>query len=90
MFAVQLSDELKIKLRKLSKKYPKLACIINKKIKQIINNDAETIEHYKNLRHGLSHFKHVHIDKHFVLTFKVNKEENLICFLDINHHDDAY
>ena len=90
MFSFDLSDELKIKITKLLKKDKKKVEIINKKIKEIINNDAETIKRYKNLRHNLSDFKRVHIDRSFVLTFKVDIKNNFILFADFDHHDKVY
>ena len=67
MFEFDLSDELKLKIRKLLRKDKKKAIIINKKMKEIINNDNDSIDHYKNLRRDMKEFKRVHIDKHFVL-----------------------
>ena len=90
MFDFDISDELKIKIRKLVKKDKKKVEIINKKIKEIINNDNTSIDRYKNLRYDLKYFKRVHIDKHFVLTFKVDKEKNFILFEDFEHHDKVY
>ncbi len=90
MFAFDLSDELKIKIRKLVRRDRKKVEIINKKIKEIINNDNETINRYKNLRHDLSDVKRVHIDTSFVLTFKVDKQNNFILFSDFDHHDNIY
>lgn len=90
MFDFDLSDKLRFKLKKLAKKSPKITEIINKKIKQIINNDLETIDHYKNLRHNLKQYKRVHIARSFVLTFKVHKEKNFILFADFDHHDKIY
>ncbi len=90
MFHFDLSDELKLILRKLSKKDSKKVEIINKKIKEIINSDHQSIDHYKNLRHDMKLLKRVHIDKHFVLTFSVNKEKNFILFVDFEHHDAVY
>lgn len=90
MFNFELTDELKIKIIKLLKKDKIKVEIINKKIKEIINNDNEGIERYKNLRHDLKHLKRVHIDKHFVLTFKVDKEKSFILFEDFDHHDKIY
>lgn len=90
MFFFDLSDELKIKLKKLVKKDKKRVEIINKKIKQIINNDEETIKRYKNLRHDLSEYKRVHIDVNFVLTFKVDIKNNFILFVNFDHHDKIY
>jgi len=90
MFNFDFSDELKLKMSKLAIKDKKKAEIINKKVKEIINNDAETIKRYKNLRGNLSEFKRVHIDKSFVLTFKVNLTNNFILFADFDHHDRIY
>jgi len=90
LFDFDLSDELKIKIRKILKKDKEKVEIINKKIKEIVNNDSNSIERYKNLRHELKNFKRVHIDKHFVLIFKVDKEKNFILFEDFDHHDKIY
>ena len=76
MFDFNLSDELKLKIRKLVNKDKKKVEIINKKIKEIINNDVVSIVRYKNLRYDLKEFKRVHIDNNFVLTFKVDVKNN--------------
>ncbi|MDP2666633.1 MAG: addiction module toxin RelE [Candidatus Diapherotrites archaeon] len=85
-----LSDKLKDILRNLAKRDPKKVLIINKKIKQIVNSDEYTIEHYKNLRHTMKDFKRVHIDKHFVLTFQYDKAKKFVLFADYDHHDNIY
>jgi len=90
MFEFDLSDELRHKIKKLAKKSPETAVAINKKIKQIINNDLEIIDRYKNLKYGLKDLKRVHILKSFVLTFRVHKDENFILFMDFDHHDNIY
>ena len=90
MFDFDLSDELKLKIRKLIKKDKKKVETINKKIKQIVNSDHDTINHYKNLKYDLKEFKRVHIDRHFVLTFKVSIKDNFILFADFDHHDNVY
>ena len=90
MFYFDLHDKVKIILKKLSKKDKKRVEIINKKIKDVINNDHQTIERYKNLKSPLQHLKRVHIDKHFVLTFHVNKEKNFILFVDFDQYDNVY
>jgi len=88
MFDFDISDELKFKISKL--KNSKQAEMINKKIRQIINCDEDSISHYKNLRFNLKDSKRVHIDKSFVLTFKVNINDNFILFTDFDHHDKIY
>ncbi len=89
-FAYAFTDKLKDIIQKLAKKDPRRADIIYKKVKQIINSDEFTIEHYKNLRHELSDRKRVHIDGSFVLTFKYDKTKKFILFLDFDHHDNIY
>jgi YafQ family addiction module toxin component len=90
MFNYNTSDELKVDLKRLFKKDRIRYEIILKKIEQIISQDIETIDHYKNMRYNLSDCKRVHIDKSFVLLFKVNKKENFIYFYKLDHHDNIY
>ena len=90
MFDFNLTDELNLIIEKLGKKDKKSSEIINKKIKQIINSDFVSIQHYKNLRHDLKEFKAVHIDSSFVLIFKVDIAKNFILFADFDHHDKIY
>ncbi|MBS3081587.1 type II toxin-antitoxin system RelE/ParE family toxin [Candidatus Pacearchaeota archaeon] len=90
MFDFNLSDKLKAIIKKLIKKDKRKVESINKKIKEIINSDNEKIQHYKNLRHDLSEYKRVHIEKHFVLIFKVDLSNNFILFVDFDHHDKIY
>ena len=90
MFDYDLTDELKAIIKRLNKKDKKLSLMIAKKVKEIINNDSESIDRYKNLRYDLKDKKRVHIGKHFVLCFKVNKVSNFILFTDFDHHDNVY
>lgn len=90
MFEYAFTDELKAIIAKLNKKDRKKALIIYKKVQEIITNDNESIERYKNLRYDMKDRKRVHIDKHFVLVFKVDKENNFILFTDFDHHDNVY
>jgi len=90
MLDFDLTDELKFIIRKLVKKDKKKVEIINKKIKEIINCDKTSIQHYKNLRHDLKEYKRVHIQTSFVLVFKVDIFNNFILFVDFDHHDKIY
>lgn len=90
MFDFDLTDELKIIIGKLIKKDKKRAEIINKKIREIVACDSNSIQHYKNLRYDLKEFKRVHIDTSFVLVFKVNLARNFVLFVDFDHHDNIY
>jgi len=90
MFDFDISDELKDLIKKLEKKDRIRALTTNKKIKEVISNDHKSIDRYKNLRHELSDYKRVHIDKSFVLLFKVYKEKNMVYFWKLRHHDEVY
>lgn len=90
MFNYSLSDLLKVKINRLIRKDKSKSEILYKKIKEIVNSDIDSIKHYKNLKYELKQLKRVHIDKHFVLVFKVDIENNFILFLDFNHHDKIY
>lgn len=90
MFDFDLTEELKFVLQKLAHRDKKRVEIVNKKIKEIISCDANTISHYKNLRYELKELKRVHIDGNFVLTFKVDIGKNFILFVELEHHDNVY
>ncbi len=90
MFGFDLTDELKLIMRKLLRKDKKRVIILNNKIKEIVNNNAETIDRYHNCRYDLKEYKHVHIDKSFVLLFKVDKKNNFILFAKLGHHDNFF
>jgi len=90
MFDFDLSDELKLIIRKLIRKDKKKVEAINKKIKEIAKSDEKSIEHYKNLRHDMKDYKRVHIMRSFVLIFKVDIINNFILFVDFDHHDKIY
>jgi len=81
-------EKLKKKLLILYKKDAKRYSILMKKIEEIITLD--NIEHYKNLRSPLQNFKRVHINSHFVLVFKYEKNNDAIYFYDFDHHDNIY
>ena len=86
-FPFEISPPLKRVLNKLGRKDKNLAIAVIKKIEQIVNSDTFAIEHFKNLKHDLSHLKRVHIGS-FVLTFRFKK--GTIIFEDFDHHDRIY
>ncbi|MEI7961306.1 MAG: addiction module toxin RelE [archaeon] len=89
-FVYDRFPELKDTLEKISKKHKLLYEATLKKMDEIISRDNQTIEFYKNLRNDLSDSKRVHVLKHYVLFFKVYKNDNLIYFQKLRHHDEAY
>lgn len=81
---------MKITLQALARKDKQLWLEIFRKMDQVASSDETTVEHYKNLKHGLSDYKRVHVGKSFVLFFRVLKSEKIIFFDRLMHHDDAY
>ncbi len=88
MFRYDLSDLLIKKLEKIKKKDKVLAGIFYKKVQEIIQRDATTIQAYKNLRAPLNEFKRIHLTDNYLLLFKVEKDH--IIFVDIRHWDDLF
>ena len=86
MYSIDIRPSLSKKLVKLSKKNPKQAEIIAKKTEEIVFNPHR----YKNLRPPLQHWKRVHIDKHFVLTFSIDEDTKTLILEDFDRHDNIY
>lgn len=84
MYEILIEKNLMVKLKKLFKKDKKRYDICVKKIEEIIRNP----EQYKPLHHDMKNIRRVHIEKSFVLLFKV--ENNIVKFLDFDHHDKIY
>ncbi|MFH0715020.1 MAG: addiction module toxin RelE [Candidatus Diapherotrites archaeon] len=89
-FSFDFSSELEETLSKLLKKDKKRYETVWKKVEKIASRDSTSIDFYKNLRYPLKDYKRVHIDKSFVLLFKIMKEKNYILFDKLKHHDDVY
>jgi len=91
MFEFDFSDKLRFKLKKLAKRDRSQLEAIKKKIRQIITLEPGEIEkRFKTLKYGMFGCKRVHVYNSFVLTFEVHKKDNLILFLDYDHHDRVY
>ena len=72
---------------KLAKKNPKQFEIVSKKISEIQNYPYHK---YKFLRKPLQNLNRVHIDKHFVLIFRIDHKEKVIEIYYYAHHDEVY
>jgi mRNA-degrading endonuclease RelE of RelBE toxin-antitoxin system len=90
MFEFEIRDRLKDKLKKLSTKNPVLMQAVNRKIKKIISQDANSIIRYKNLKYDLKEYKRIHITKNIILLFIVDIESNKILFTHLDHIDEIY
>jgi len=82
-----ISEHLKERMGKLSRKDKSLYEQLLKKINEIIN--SYDIEHYKNLSYKMKDSKRVHLGQ-FVLVFQYNKTTDTINFDDFDHHDNIY
>ncbi len=73
------------KLKKLKKKDRVQFEAVRKKIKQILKNPHV----YKPLKNILKGRYRVHIG-HFVLLFVIHEKENVVEFIEYEHHDKVY
>lgn len=87
MYALELKEEADKIFKKLSRKNPKQLKIISKKINSICKNP---LHKYKFLKSPLQLFNRVHIDKHFVLIFKIDHSRKTIIVYYFDHHDKIY
>tara|TARA_Y100000310_G_C20697905_1_gene827075 strand:- start:5331 stop:5609 length:279 start_codon:yes stop_codon:yes gene_type:complete len=90
IWTFEYSEILTRKLKKLKKKDLNQFRIVMKKRDDVKEKIPLNPNYFKNLRYDLSEFKRVHIDKHFVLIFKVDKERRIVRFMDYDHHDKIY
>lgn len=86
MYSLAIRPGLDKTLRKLIKKNRKQYEIIMKKAQEILINPHR----YKNLRAPLQHWKRVHIDRHFVLTFSMDEKTMTVILEDFDHHNNIY
>ena len=86
MYTCKLRKSVEKIFFKLTKKNPKQMDIIEKKIKEIIQNP----HHYKNLRRPLQHLKRAHIDKSFVIVFSTDEKKKTVVIEDYDHHNNIY
>ena len=86
MYSLDVRPELDKKLLKLEKRNKKQLIIIRNKTEEILKNPHR----YKNLKKPLQHWKRVHIDRHFVLTFSIDEETRTVTLEDYEHHEKIY
>jgi len=87
MYDLDIKPEADKIFDKLSKKNPKQLHIINKKIIEIRSNPYHK---YKFLRKPLQNFNRVHIDKNYVLIFKIKHTGKVVDVCYYDHHDSVY
>jgi YafQ family addiction module toxin component len=85
-FGIEIKPSCKENINKLCKKNPVLEKAIKNKIEQILENPL----HFKPLRYDLAGERRVHIMKSFVLKYEIDEKNMIIIFLFFGHHDEAY
>lgn len=85
-YGIEIHPKCKEEIQKLCKKNPVLEKSLKNKIEEVLENP----QHYKPLRHGLAGERRVHIMKSFVLRYEINEEAKTVIFLFFGHHDEAY
>lgn len=86
MYSLEIRESVDKIFSKLVKKNPGQMRIIEKKIQQI----REKPLRFKPLRSPNQHLRRVHIDKSFVLTYSVDKQNKTVIIEDYDHHDNIY
>lgn len=87
MYGLEIKPEADKIFSKLSKKNPAQLKTIFNKINEIKSNPFHI---YKFLRKPLQTFNRVHIDKHFVLIFKIDHTQKIVDVYYYGHHDKIY
>ncbi len=87
MYNLDIKPEADKIFSKLSKKNQQQLMVIYKKIEEIRSNP---FHEYKFLRKPLQTFNRVHIEKHFVLIFKIDHPNKVVDVCFYGHHDDVY
>ena len=90
MYDIDFDPEFQLILDDLEKENPKKYNNVIKKIADMASGLEWSPDHYKNLEYPLNQFKRVHVNTHFVLIFKVNKNTHEVLFIDYDHHDNIY
>ncbi len=86
VYNIDIHPKCKEEINKSSKKNPVLQKAIKNKMEEILENPA----HYKPLRYDSAGERRVHLLKSFVLKFQIIEETKTVQFIFFGHHDDAY
>jgi len=87
MYSLDIKPEADKIFSKLTKKNKKQLNIIHKKILEI---RKAPYHEYKFLKNPLQNFNRIHIDKSFVLIFKLDHKKEVVDIYYYAHHDKIY
>ena len=86
MYKLSVKESLDRKLKKLGKKDRELLLLIDKKVKEILQNPSR----FKPLKKPLQNKRRVHVGGSFVLIYEINEEKSIVTLVDFDHHDNIY
>lgn len=86
MYNIEIREHIFAILKKLQRKNKKQLEIINKKLKQILDNPYQ----FKPLKSPLQNIRRVHIDKSFVLLYSIDESRKVVILENYDHHDNIY
>jgi len=86
VYTLAIKENLDKKFKKLQKKDKELLRVIEKKVRDILEDPYR----FKPLRKPLQNKRRVHIGGSFVLIYEVNEEKKMVTLLDFDHHDNVY
>ena len=86
MYNIEVKPKCQESIDKLCKKNPVLEKALKNKMNQILENP----DHYKPLKYDFAGIRRVHIMKSFVLEFEIDKAIRTVKFTLFKHHDEAY
>ena len=88
MYDIKRTTDFKKQLKKVKDK--KSQENIKSKITEIANTVETNPNHYKNLKNPMQWYKRAHVNKGYVLIFRVDKENRRVIFFYYDHHDNIY
>jgi len=83
---MEVSPEFERDYRKLCAKNAGLRRSVDRKVAQVIQNPL----HYKPLKAPLQGVRRVHVEGSFVLLFEPDGSREVVRFIRLAHHDEAY
>ena len=85
-WTLEVPPEFERDYRKLCSKNAAFRQAVDKKVEQILGEPF----HYKPLRAPLQGVRRAHVAGSFVLLFDPDEKRNVVRFLRLAHHDEAY
>jgi len=85
-YNIEIKPSCKKNIKKLCKKNPVLEKALKNKIEEILENP----QHYKPLKYDFAGERRVHIMKSFVLKYEIDEKNQTVIFIVFSHHDDVY